>query len=59
MKVLLSDDYINRGTEKPSFTIICECGRLRRFQFSKEGFDIYPCSGCFTSGYTNIKQKEN
>lgn len=53
-EIILCNDAEKRGVEKANFKIICNnCGRQRKFQFTKMTWDIMPCPYCKASGMTN------
>ena len=51
--VLLSHDARRRGITPSNFKIICSCGLVRWYQFTKKTWDIFPCSRCKAEGSTN------
>ena len=51
--VLLSHDAKRRRIAPSNFKIVCSCGLVRRYQFTKKTWDIYPCPSCKAEGSTN------
>lgn len=48
--ILMCDNATLRGLPRSSFRIVCDCGKDRKFVFTKESWDIFPCPYCFASG---------
>lgn len=48
-----ADDAEMRGLPPSGFKIVCNCGRERKYIFSKYHFDIKPCPYCKESGISS------
>lgn len=51
--ISLCSDAKLRGIEEAGFKVICDCGRERKFVFTKRTWDIFPCPYCKASGVKN------
>ena len=48
--ILMCDDAPLRGLPMASFRIVCDCGKDRKFVFTKDSWDIFPCPYCCAPG---------
>lgn len=57
--ILMCDDAPLRGLPMASFRIVCGCGKDRKFVFTKDSWDIFPCPYCCAPGVMDIIHRLN